>query len=94
MSALDATIVALALPQIASTLRLSDSLAAAMFLAYAVPLTMLVLPSGAVLNRLPTLPTFLVSILGFGLGSLVCGLIQNFEVLLAGRVVQGASLLS
>src|SRR2546428_13016364 len=91
LSALDATIVALALPKIANSLQLSDSLASTVFLAYAIPLTLLVLPSGAVLNRLPALPTFLASVLGFGLGSLVCGLSPNFATLLVGRVVKGAS---
>ena len=90
LSALDATIVALALPKIANSLQLSDSLASTVFLAYAIPLTLLVLPSGAVLNRLPALPTFLASVLGFGLGSLVCGLSPNFATLLVGRVVQGS----
>ncbi|MDA4117644.1 MAG: MFS transporter, partial [Thaumarchaeota archaeon] len=90
LSALDATIVALAVPQIASSLRLSDSLASVIFLSYAIPLTLLVLPSGALLNRLPVLPTFLVSVLGFGLGSLICGLSSsNFVLLLSGRIVQG-----
>jgi predicted MFS family arabinose efflux permease len=88
LSALDGTIVALALPQIAGGLGISNSVAASIFLAYAIPLTLLVLPAGAVLNRLPTLPTFLVSVLGFGLGSLLCGLSSNLLVLLVGRIVQ------
>ncbi|TMI38251.1 MFS transporter [Candidatus Bathyarchaeota archaeon] len=90
LSALDATIVALALPPIASRFQLSDSIAAAITLSYAIPLTLLVLPSGALVSRFRSLPTFLVSILGFVLGSVACGLAPNFLVLLTGRIVQGS----
>ncbi|HKI75854.1 MAG TPA: MFS transporter, partial [Candidatus Bathyarchaeia archaeon] len=90
LSALDATIVALALPPIASRFQLSDSVAAAITLSYAIPLTLLVLPSGALVSRFRALPTFLVSILGFVLGSVACGLAPNFLVLLTGRIVQGS----
>src|SRR5437773_3591237 len=90
LSALDATIVALALPPIASRFQLSDSIAAAITLAYAIPLTLLVLPSGALVSRFRALPTFLVSILGFVLGSVGCGFAPSFLVLLTGRIVQGS----
>jgi MFS family permease len=89
MSALDSTIVALALPSIATSFRLSDSAAALLFLTYAIPLTVLVLPAGAVIKRFASLPTFALSVLGFGLASLICGLAPNLMVLLTGRVVQG-----
>jgi len=42
-----------------------------------------------VLGRFPTLPTFLVAVLGFGLGSSICGLATSFPLLLLGRVIQG-----
>src|SRR6266704_2910072 len=89
LSALDATIVALALPPIAHHFQLSDSLASAVTLSYAIPLTLLILPSGDLVGRFRVLPTFLVAVLGFGLGSLICGLASNFALLLVGRVVQG-----
>ena len=89
LSALDATIVALALPPIAHHFQLSDSLASAVTLSYAIPLTLLILPSGDLVSRFRTLPTFLIAVLGFGLGSLTCGLASNFTLLLVGRVVQG-----
>jgi MFS transporter, DHA2 family, multidrug resistance protein len=89
LSALDATIVALALPPIAHHFQLSDSLASAVTLSYAIPLTLLILPSGDLVSRFRTLPTFLIAVLGFGLGSLTCGLASNFALLLVGRVVQG-----
>ena len=89
LSALDATIVALALPPIANHFQLSDSLASAVTLSYAIPLTVLILPSGDLVGRFRVLPTFLVAVLGFGLGSIICGLASSFPLLLVGRVVQG-----
>ncbi|TMD44871.1 MAG: MFS transporter [Chloroflexi bacterium] len=89
LSALDATIVALALPPIAQHFQLSDSLASAVTLSYAIPLTVLILPAGDLVSRFRTLPTFLISVVGFGLGSLICGLAPNFALLVAGRVMQG-----
>jgi DHA2 family multidrug resistance protein-like MFS transporter len=90
LSALDATIVSLALPAIANHFSLSDSLVASVTLAYAIPLTLLVLPAGSILNRFRSLPIFLVSIAGFGVGSVICGFAPNLLVLLIGRVVQGS----
>src|SRR5437867_12679798 len=78
LSALDATIVALALPPIASRFQILDSIAAAITLSYAIPLALLVLPSGALVRRFRAPPTSLVSILGFVLGSVACGLAPNF----------------
>ena len=89
LSALDGTIVALALPAIARHFQISDSLASAVTLSYAIPLTLLILPSGDLVGRFRTLPTFLISVVGFGLGSITCGLAPNFALLLVGRVVQG-----
>ncbi|GHO87519.1 MFS transporter [Dictyobacter formicarum] len=89
LSALDATIVALALPVMAHHFQLSDSLASSITLSYAIPMTLLILPAGDLIGRFRVLPTFLVAVLGFGLGSLICGLAPNFLILLAGRVIQG-----
>src|SRR5438270_5557243 len=89
LSALDGPIVALALPAIARHFQLSDSLASAVTLSYAIPLTLLILPSGDLVGRFRVLPTFLVAVLGFGLGSIICGLASSFPLLLVGRVIQG-----
>ena len=89
LSALDATIVALALPPIAQHFQLSASLVSAVTLSYAIPITLLILPAGDLVSRFRTLPTFLAAVLGFGLGSVVCGLAPNFAFLLVGRVIQG-----
>src|SRR5437870_12961705 len=89
LSALDATIVALALPPIAQHFQLSDSQVAAVTLSYTIPLTLLILPSGDLASRFRALPLFLIAVLGFGLGSVACGLAPNYALLLVGRVVQG-----
>ncbi len=89
LSALDATIVALALPPIARHFQLSNSLVSVVTLSYAIPLTVLILPVGALIGRFRTLPTFLLAVLGFGLGSITCGLASSFPLLVLGRVIQG-----
>jgi DHA2 family multidrug resistance protein-like MFS transporter len=89
LSALDGTIVALSLPLIAQHFQLSASLVSTVTLGYAIPLTVLVLPAGGLVGRFCVLPIFLVAVLGFGLGSLLCGVAPSFPLLLAGRVVQG-----
>lgn len=89
LSALDATIVALALPSIAQHFQLSASLVSLVILSYAIPLTILILPAGDLISRFNTLPIFLVAVLGFGLGSVMCGLASSFPVLIMGRVIQG-----
>jgi MFS family permease len=89
LSALDGTIVALALPVIAHHFQLSDSLASAVTLSYTIPILVLILPCGGLINRFRTLPLFLIAVLGFGVGSGICGLATSFPLLLVGRVVQG-----
>jgi predicted MFS family arabinose efflux permease len=89
LSALDGTIVALALPLIAQHFQLSDSLASTVTLGCAIPLMVLVLPTGDLVGRFRVLSTFLVAVLGFGLGSLLCGVASSFPLLLVGRIVQG-----
>lgn len=89
LSALDASIVALALPEMARQFQLSESLTSAVILGYTLPNALLILPSGAIVSRFRTLPTFLVAALGFGVGSCMCGLAPNFALLLLGRVIQG-----
>lgn len=85
----DMTIVALALPSLAQHFHISDSAASAIVLSYSLPVTLLILPVGMVLHRVRPLTTFVVSVIGFGLGSILCGLAPDFWMLLLGRVVQG-----
>jgi DHA2 family multidrug resistance protein-like MFS transporter len=89
LSALDGTIVALALPSIAHHFQLSDSLASMVTLSYTIPILILILPCGDLIHRFRTLPLSLIAVLGFGVGSSICGLATSFPLLLVGRVVQG-----
>ncbi len=89
LSALDATIVALALPAIGQQFHLSESLTSTVILSYTIPLTVLILPCGVLIGRFPTLPLFLSAVLGFGLGTSICGLATSFPLLVLGRVIQG-----
>lgn len=50
LSALDGTIVAIALPSIGAAFHLSNQLASAIVLGYAIPLTLLILPAGALVS--------------------------------------------
>ncbi|MBO0888630.1 MFS transporter [Candidatus Bathyarchaeota archaeon] len=90
LSALDSTIVALALPEIANRFQVSNSLVAGVTLSYAIPLTLLVLPAGALIGRFRSLHLFIASVLGFGISSVACGLAPNFPMLVAARAVQGS----
>ncbi len=87
--AVDTTIVALALPALAQHFHLSNSTASAVILSYAIPLTLLIVPVGIVINRFRPLTAFLVSVAGFGMGSVLCGLAQVFWMVLLGRLIQG-----
>ncbi|GHO48947.1 MFS transporter [Ktedonospora formicarum] len=87
----DMTIVALALPSIAQYFHLSDSAVSTIVLSYSLPVTLLVLPVGMVLHRPYPLSAFAGSVVGFGLGSILCGLAPNFWILLLGRMVQGVA---
>src|SRR5947209_17553826 len=89
LSALDATIVALALPPIAQHFQLSDSLASTVTLSYAITLNVLILLCRDLVSRFRTLPLFLVSVLDLGLASLTCGLASHVALLLLVRVVRG-----
>jgi hypothetical protein len=76
LSALDGTIVALALPAIAQHFQLSNSLASAVTLSYAIPLTLLILPAGDLVGRFRTLPTFLISVSPIGAQVSLIGMVR------------------
>lgn len=87
----DMTIVALALSALARHFHLSDSMASTIVASYSLPVTMLVLPVGMVLHRGRPLIIFVSSVIGFCLGSILCGLAPAFWMLLLGRIVQGVA---
>ncbi len=91
LSALDGSIVALALPPIGAAFHLANRLTSAVILAYAVPLALVILPAGALIGRFRALPQLLLSLLGFAVGTTVCAVAPSFGVLIFGRALQGAA---
>ena len=89
MVLLDGSIVLVALPTIQSDLhaRLADlqwTVAA-----YTLPFAVLMLTAGTLGDRIGRKRVFLVGLAVFVIGSAICGFSTTFEVLIAGRVVQG-----
>ncbi|KAJ7347728.1 ABC transporter [Mycena albidolilacea] len=87
--ALDQTILATALPRIASDLN-SFSLQAWVATSFVLAQSVFLLFFGQVLRIFPAKWVMLVTIFIFEIGSLVCALAQNMGSLIAGRTVSGA----
>ena len=88
---IDATVVNVALPTIEEDLDLGLSGLQWVVLAYALSLAALLLPSGAVGDRRGRRETFVVGVVGFGAASILCGLAPSGEILILGRLAQGAA---
>jgi len=91
LSALDGSIVALALPPIGAAFHLTNQPTSAVVLAYAIPLALMIVPAGALSGRFRALPQFLLSLLGFAIGTTMCAVAPSFDMLILGRAIQGAS---
>jgi DHA2 family methylenomycin A resistance protein-like MFS transporter len=89
MIMIDATVVTTALPDIAKDLGASASGSQWVLDAYTVPLACLLLPAGAVGDRLGSRRVFLLGLGLFTAASAVCGLAPTLPVLIAARVAQG-----
>ena len=90
MIVLDATIVNVALPSIQEDLGFSQSSLAWVVNAYLISFGGLLLLSGRLGDLLGRRRIFLVGLAVFTTASLLCGLAQSQEVLIAARFVQGA----
>jgi EmrB/QacA subfamily drug resistance transporter len=88
---IDATVTTVALPTIEEELGLGLAGLQWVFLAYALALAALLLPSGAIGDRHGRRETFVAGVVGFGVASIVCGAAPNGEVLIAGRAAQGVA---
>jgi len=88
LSALDRTVVATALPTIASDFH-DTVLYGWVFSAYAIPATATTLLYGRLTDALDRRRLFTIVALGFLLGSVLCGAAQSMAQLVAFRVVQG-----
>jgi len=88
---LDSTLTIIAAPTIATDLGGGEGLIKWLGAAYALALGSLLVVGGRVGDRYGQRPTFLIGITGVTLASLVCGLAPSPEVLIVGRLLQGAS---
>ncbi|NUR06673.1 MAG: MFS transporter, partial [Nocardioidaceae bacterium] len=89
MVALDATIVNIALPTTQAALGFDDAQRAWVVTAYTCTLAGLLLLGGRVADRVGRRRAFLGGLTGFALASALAGVAPSFEVLLAGRALQG-----
>jgi EmrB/QacA subfamily drug resistance transporter len=86
---LDGTIVNVALPAIAKDLNASLSDLQWVLDAYLVTLTALVLLGGSLGDRFGRRRVFLFGLYGFTVGSVLCGVSPNVEILIGARALQG-----
>ena len=86
---LDVTVVNVALPTISRDLGSSVAGLQGVVIGYTVALALLLLPSGAVGDRIGHRPVVLAGLAVVGAGSLGCALAPTTAVLVAARVVQG-----
>ncbi len=86
---LDVTVVNVALPTISEDLGASVAGLQGVVVGYTVALAALLLPAGALGDRVGHRPVVLVGLAVVGLGSLGCGLAPTTTLLVAARVVQG-----
>jgi EmrB/QacA subfamily drug resistance transporter len=90
MTALDATIVNIALPSAQRALGFGDAQRQWVVTAYTVCFAGLLLFGGRVADAFGRRRSFQVGLAGFGLASMLAGLAPTLPVLLAGRALQGA----
>ena len=86
---LDTTVVFVALPRIEEELDLGLAGQQWVVLGYALALSALFLPSGAIGDRFGLRPTFVVGVVLFAAASALCAGATSEEALVAGRVLQG-----
>jgi EmrB/QacA subfamily drug resistance transporter len=91
MVALDATIVNVALPTAQQELGFDDAHRAYVVTAYTLSFAGLLLLGGKTSDRIGRRRALTIGLTGFGLASALAGAAPTFEVLIAGRALQGAS---
>jgi EmrB/QacA subfamily drug resistance transporter len=90
LTALDATIVNIALPTAQRDLGFSDAQRPWVITAYTLTFAGLLLIGGRIADRLGRRTALLGGLAGFAIASAVAGLAPTFEVLVVGRALQGA----
>lgn len=89
MAMLDGTVVNIALPRIGDELDASVAGLQWILDGYLLALASLILVSGALGDRFGRRRVFLIGVVWFGAASVLCGLAQTTEMLVAARVLQG-----
>lgn len=89
MSALDATIVNIALPTAQSALGFDDAARAWVVTAYTLPLAGLLLLAGRIADHIGSRRALLIGLTGFATSSAIAGAAVNLEMLIVGRAMQG-----
>lgn len=87
---IDITVINTSLPEIAHSLHTDPLDLKIGITSYLLTLTALIPISGYIADRIGTKKTFLLAIAIFMLGSAVCGFANSLNLLVAGRLVQGA----
>ncbi|MGH3382923.1 MAG: MFS transporter, partial [Actinoallomurus sp.] len=90
MTALDATIVNIALPSAQRSLGFGDADRQWVITAYTVAFAGLLLPGGRFADRFGRRRAFMVGLVGFAAASALAGAAPGLPVLVAGRALQGA----
>jgi EmrB/QacA subfamily drug resistance transporter len=88
---IDASVVVVALPTIATDLRFGLAGEQWVFLSYSLALAALYLPAGAVGDRSGRRETFIAGVVGFALASALAGAAPTGSVLIVARVLQGVA---
>src|SRR5687768_8945476 len=88
--AVDITAVATGLPVMAAAFNADPARAQWIVLAYSLPMIALILPAGRWVDGVNLRHAFILGAIGFALASALVAVAPTFEILLAGRAVQGA----
>ena len=89
MQMLDATILNTALPTIAADLHVSPLNMQSAVISYALTVALLIPASGYLADRFGTKKTFIIALVVFMLGSLLCAFATNLPMLVGARIIQG-----
>lgn len=90
MEQLDATVLATALPTMATSFQVSPAHMSIALTSYLLSLAVLIPASGKIADRFGARTVFSLAILIFMLGSILCALAPTLSMLVAARVLQGA----
>ncbi len=89
LTMMDSNIVTVALPNIALQLNRSETTMQWIISGYLLALAAVLAASAYLAKRFGTLRIYLISMVGFTVGSILCAISNNFEMLLVARILQG-----